>query len=92
MKTLSIHEASSDLATVLKQAIAGEEIGIRSDDSIVALRPLSVTAREPDTEPLLPREALRRLQADARLTPAQAESYLDEVRAERLAAGGRGAA
>ena len=92
MKTLSIHEASSDLATVLKQAIAGEEIGIRSDDSIVALRPLSITAREPDAEPLLPREALRRLQADARLTPAQAESYLDEVRAERLAAGERGAA
>ena len=92
MKTLSIHEACSDLATVLKQAIAGEEIGIRSDDSIVALRPLSVTAREPDAGLLLPREALRRLQAEARLTPAQAESYLDEVRAERLASDGHGAA
>ena len=32
MKTLSIHEATSDLSTVLKQAIRGEEIGIRSDD------------------------------------------------------------
>jgi hypothetical protein len=31
------------------------------------------------------REALRQLQSQSRLTPAQAEIYLREVRAERLA-------
>jgi hypothetical protein len=31
------------------------------------------------------REALRRLQEDARLTPQQAEAYLRELREERLA-------
>lgn len=85
MKTLSVNEASSDLSTVLKQAIAGEDIGIRSDDTIVALRPLPVSASATDAEPPPPREALRRLQEEARLTPAQAASYLNEVRADRLA-------
>ncbi len=92
MKTLSVNEASSNLPTVLKQAIAGEEIGIRSDDTIVALRPLPSSASATDAKLLPPREALRRLQQEARLTPAQAESYLHEVRAERLAADERGAA
>ena len=86
MKTLSINEASSNLSVVLKQAIAGEEIGIRSDDTIVALRPLPNSAKATDAEPLPPREALRRLQEEARLTSAQAESYFNEVHAERLAA------
>jgi hypothetical protein len=31
------------------------------------------------------REALRQLQSQSRLTPSQAEAYLQEVRAERLA-------
>jgi hypothetical protein len=34
----------------------------------------------------LPREALRQLQQEARLTQRQAEAYLCELRAERLAA------
>ena len=83
MRTLSISEAAKDLAIWLKQAIAGEEIGIRSDDNVVALRPLPSNGV---TTKLSPREALRRLQQEARLIPAQAESYLPEVRAERLAA------
>lgn len=37
-------------------------------------------------ERLTPREALRRLQEGARLTPQQAEGYLRELRQERLAA------
>ena len=88
MKTLSISEAARDLANWLKQAVAGEEIAIRSDDTIVALRPLpsSGTAKIPS-----PREALRRLQMEAHLTPAQAESYLQEVHAERIAAEKRSA-
>ena len=92
MKTLSISEATSDLASWLQQAIAGEEIGIRSGNAVVVLRPLSASANGLEAEPVSPREALRRLQQDARLTPAQAESYVNEVRAERLAAEGRGAA
>ena len=85
MKTLSISEAARDLANWLKQAVAGEEIGIRSDNTVVALRPLPSDGSAP-AESLSPREALRRLQQDARLTPAQAENYLQEVHAERLVA------
>ena len=92
MKTLTISEATSNLAGWLQQAVAGEEIGIRSGDTLVVLRPLSGAAHGQEPEPPSPREALRQLQEDARLTPAQAESYLNEVRAERLAAEDRGAA
>ena len=85
MKTLTISEAARDLASWVKQAIAGEEIAIRSDDNVVALRPLPLNGPAPAT-PLSPRETLCRLQQAAHLTPAQAESYLREVHAERLAA------
>ena len=90
MKTVRANEPISNLATVLKPACGGEEIGSRSDDTIVALRPLPVSASVTAAEPLPPRDALRRLQEEARLTPAQAESYLNEVRAERLATDERG--
>ena len=92
MKTLTISEATSNLADWLQQAVAGEEIGIRTGNTLVVLRPLPAAADGQKPEPLSPREALRRLQQDARLTPAQAESYWNEVRAERLAVEGRGAA
>ena len=85
MKTLSISEAARDLANWLKQAVAGEEIGIRSDNTVVALRPLSSDGTA-NTGSLSPREALRKLQQAAHLSPAQAENYLREVHAERLAA------
>ena len=91
MKTLTIDEAVSNLPNWLTQAIAGEEIGIRSGDAVVVLRPLAAPA-EQEEEGLSPREALRRLQRDARLSPVEAEDYLKEVRAERLAAEDRGAA
>jgi antitoxin (DNA-binding transcriptional repressor) of toxin-antitoxin stability system len=91
MKTLSISEAAQDLANWLKQAVAGEEICIRSDNTIVALRPLSANEAMPAQESLSPREALRRLQQEAHLSPTQADSYLREVRAERLAAEKRSA-
>ena len=91
MKTLTIDEAASDLPKWLTQAIAGEEIGIRSGDAVVVLRPLAAPAAQEEAG-LSPREALRRLQQDARLTPIEAEDYLKEVRAERLAAEDRGAA
>jgi antitoxin (DNA-binding transcriptional repressor) of toxin-antitoxin stability system len=87
VKTLSVSEAVRNLAALLKQAIAGEEIGIRSDDTVVVLRPLQSTA----SQKITPREALRRLQLEAHLTPAEAGSYLQEVYAERVAAEKRSA-
>jgi hypothetical protein len=43
-------------------------------------------ALEAIPEFLSPREALRQLQAEARLTLEQARDYLEELRTERLAA------
>ena len=82
MKTLSIPEALRDLASVLEQAIAGEEIGIRSGDQIVRLHPAETS------KPILmsPQEAFDLLQKEAHLTPEQAQDYSREVRAERIAA------
>jgi hypothetical protein len=54
----------------------------------VELRPAQVAQNAVD-EKLTPREALRLLQEDARMTPQQAEEYLRELREERLAAEGR---
>ena len=85
MKTLTISEAARDLANWLKQAVAGEEIGIQSDDTVVALRPLRPNGpAKPGS--LSPREALRQLQQAAHLSPVEADNYLREVHAERLAA------
>ena len=88
MKMLTISEAAGDLAGWLKLAVAGEDIAIRTGDNIIALRPIAEPAVP---EPSSPREALRRLQQDARLTPAQADDYLNEVHAERIAAETRAA-
>jgi antitoxin (DNA-binding transcriptional repressor) of toxin-antitoxin stability system len=90
VKTLTISEAARDLASWLKQAVAGEEIGIRSDDSVVVLRPLPPIGAA-SAQSLSAREALRRLQQEAHLTSTQADNYLKEVRAERLAAEKRSA-
>ena len=83
MKTLTVSEAARDLAVWLKRAVAGEEIAIRSDNHIVALRPLPANGK---ADLPSPREVLRKLQQAAHLTSAQAENYMHEVRAERLAA------
>jgi len=88
VKTLSVREAASDLATWLKRAIAGEDIAIRRGKAVVALHPIRPAKREGNGR-LTPIEALRRLQQDARLTAADAASYLAEVKAERLAGGTR---
>ena len=88
MKMLTISEAAGNLADWLKLAVAGEDIAIQTDDNIIALRPI-LPASAP--EALTPREALRRLQQDARLTPAQADDYLNEVHAERISAETRAA-
>lgn len=83
MKTLTISEAARDLANWLKQAVAGEEIGIRSDNTIVALRPLSTSGAATTAKPLSPREALKQLQQEYHLTSDEADNYLCEVHAER---------
>ena len=73
----------------LDLAIRGEDIRIRKGDAVVALRPVPASEPPASTKRLSPREALRRLQAEARLTPEQARQYLNEVHDERLAAEAR---
>ena len=67
------------------QALAGEQIQIRKGDAVVELRPTG-PEHAIGAEQLSPREALRRMQNEARLQPEQAQQYLREVREERLAA------
>lgn len=84
MKTLTVEEATSGLAQLVELALAGEQIQIRQGERAVELRPANRTQPEAP-EPMTPREALRRLQEEARLTSEQADRYLCEVREERLA-------
>ncbi len=85
MKMLTVEEATPGLGRLVDLALAGEQIQIRKDNGVVELRPAN--SAQPSAEELLtPREALRRLQEDGRLTPVQAARYLNEVRQERLAA------
>jgi len=88
MTTLTVEEAVAGLGRWVELALAGEQIRIRKGDALVELRPTRYehSGRE---EPLSPREALRRMQEEARLKPEQAEEFLREVHAERLAAGNR---
>jgi antitoxin (DNA-binding transcriptional repressor) of toxin-antitoxin stability system len=81
MKTVTVQEASQDLSRLVRRAIEGEEITIHDGAGTVLLQPV---AAAPKNHPKS-REALRQLQSQSRLTPAQAESYLREVHAERLA-------
>lgn len=85
MKSLTVEEAIPGLGELVELALAGEEIQIRKGNGIVELRPARI-GRPAGDDQLAPREALRRLQAEARLTSQQAEKYLIEVREERLAA------
>ena len=84
MKTLTVEEATPGLGRLVELALAGEQIQIRKGSGVVELRPAQ-TSQTAVKEQLTPREALRRLQEEARLTPQQAEAYLREVREERLA-------
>jgi antitoxin (DNA-binding transcriptional repressor) of toxin-antitoxin stability system len=83
MKTLTVQEASESLSEWLRRAVRGEEIAIHEGDCTVLLQPLAdIDATR--TKNSGPREALRKLQSRARLTPEEAEQYLREVRDERL--------
>ncbi|MGO8699271.1 MAG: hypothetical protein ACLQVY_16315 [Limisphaerales bacterium] len=76
------------MAKTTELALAGEQIRIRKGSGIVELRPTQA-AKPAVNETLTPREALRLLQEDARMTPQQAERYRRELREERLAAESR---
>jgi len=65
MRTLSLEEAVSGLGRWLELAIAGADIRIRKGDAVVELRPLPASGPPSSNEHLSPREALRRLQAEA---------------------------
>ena len=86
VRTLTVEEAVTGLGKWLELAVAGEGIRIRKGDAVVELRPVSEKDGTGLREPLAPREALRQLQAESRLTPEQAQAYLEELREERLAA------
>jgi hypothetical protein len=88
MKTLTVEEATPGLGHLVELALAGEQIQIRKGTGVVELRPAQESHANVK-EQLTPREALRRLQEEGRLTPQQAEAYLCEVREERLAAEGK---
>jgi hypothetical protein len=85
MKSLTVEEATPGLDRLVELALAGEQIQIRKGSGVVELRPAEKVLPVND-EPLAPREALRRLQEDGRLTPQQEERYTHEIREERLAA------
>ena len=85
MKTLTVEEAVTGLGHWVELAFAGEEIQIRKGNAVVELRPTHA-AETTSQQQMPPREALRRLQQEARLSGAEAESYLREAREERLAA------
>jgi antitoxin (DNA-binding transcriptional repressor) of toxin-antitoxin stability system len=86
MKTLTVQEASENLSRWLRRAMDGEQIAIHEGACAVLLQPLPVPSESPASERLSPREALRLMQEESRLTPEQADQYLREVREERLAA------
>ncbi len=81
MKALTVQEASQKLSELVHSAVAGEEITIHDGISTVLLQPVAA----PAANRVQGREALRQLQTQSRLTSALAESYLREVKAERLA-------
>ena len=72
----------------MELALAGEQIQIRKGDGVVELRPTKAGQPE-DAQRLSPREALRCLQKEGRLTTQKAESYLRETHEERLASENR---
>jgi hypothetical protein len=84
MKTLTVEEATPGLGRLVELALAGEQIQIRKGSGVVELRPTQ-PAQPSTVENLTPQEALRSLQADARMTQQQAQAYLHELREERLA-------
>ena len=85
MKTLTVEEATPGLGRLVELALAGEQIRIQKGSGVVELRPAQPDQTELNVS-LTPREALRRLQEEARLTAQQAGAYLRELREERLAA------
>ena len=89
MRTLTVNEAGENLGGWLRRAVGGEQIVIHEGACVVLLQPLSALPETPASQPMTAREALKRLQSQPRLTAAQAEDYLREVRAERLTDGKR---
>jgi len=86
MKTLTVDEAVAGLNRWVDLALAGELIRIRKGNDVVELRAAGTPLSPEPDEQLSPREALRRLQSESRLSAAQAEGYLRDLRQERLVA------
>jgi antitoxin (DNA-binding transcriptional repressor) of toxin-antitoxin stability system len=86
MTTLTVQEASQGLRGWLRRAAQGEQIAISEGTCVVLLHPL-VESSVGAGAPPLPREALRLLQAHPTLSTGEADTYLGEVREERLTDG-----
>ena len=86
---MGLEEVVRRLGRWLELAIAGEDIRIQKGDAVVKLRPVSASEPSSSNEHLSPREVLRRLQMEARLTPDRAQLYRNEMHDERLAAAAR---
>jgi antitoxin (DNA-binding transcriptional repressor) of toxin-antitoxin stability system len=84
VKTLTLDEATSGLGRWVERALAGEQIQICHQGGVVELRP-APNESSTTSEKLTPRQALKFLQDEGRLTQGQAEGYLREVHEERLA-------
>ena len=87
MTTLTVQQAGSDLGGWLRRAVSGEQIAIHEGAQWVLLQPLATSPESSMREKLTAREALRQLQAEARLGAAEAADYVREVRAERMTLG-----
>jgi antitoxin (DNA-binding transcriptional repressor) of toxin-antitoxin stability system len=85
MKTLTVEEAVAGLPGWLDRVLAGERIQISKGGAVIELRSAQNSAALAAISSAS-RDALRLLQRDARLSAAEAESYLEEIRSERLAA------
>jgi antitoxin (DNA-binding transcriptional repressor) of toxin-antitoxin stability system len=81
MKTVTVQEAIRSLSELVHCAAEGEEITIHDGACTVLLQPVPTASKNR----LKGRDALRQLQSQSRLSSTQAESYLREVHAERLA-------
>lgn len=88
MKTLTITEAKKNLGKWLNAAVAGEEVGIISGATVIALHPVEIEAKPWHETMPVDREYLRK---EYGMTPEQMQAALDRLadRSERgVRAGG----
>jgi antitoxin (DNA-binding transcriptional repressor) of toxin-antitoxin stability system len=81
MVCISVNDAKDDLAACLKRAVAGEEIAIDSDGTLVALKPLP--ANKSDQARI--QKVIDEIRANPPLSKAKGEELIREIREQRKA-------